>query len=194
MTATKQQPMDLMCALEIAVNNLVLALKEKKLFRDKPKPEKLEYSGIRDYYSKIYDSLDKYNQHLSDYSDLVSGRGIIEEVGSVISTGEGEVEEAMDIVGQCRGQHETKETKLKDTIIHCAKRISHAFYIVELSTGYTVLSEFMGEAELKKLKSDEILNKFPSVLEENKLKFAAFYNIRNNTIKRMEEFKLLPSS
>lgn len=194
MIAAKQRPASITSWLENTINDLLLVIKEKRLLRDYKNRERVAYSTINEYYSMIYDRLTgKYSDLLSDQSSaLYVKESVVDVVDSVISSAEGDKQESEHRIDLCNRRYWQEMTKITRRMKHDAKRILHAFYNVEVLAGYNVLCEFMDEEEVRDMGDKEILSRSAPLLEENKLKFAAFYGIRRSTMQKIEEMGLSP--
>lgn len=180
--------------LEIALNQFIMGVEERVILSMFPRPEKVDHSQLKECYSKIYDVLSCYEQLLPTHISLSSGIKSLDDIGSIIRDAEGEgVPDAQRVINDCKRKYSTMFAKFKDNMDYFARLTRDIFAIIELFTGYTVLSEFMTGDKLKQLKNEEILNSFPAMLDEHKQKFMSFYNLRINTINKMKKLGLYPS-
>lgn len=178
-------------SLEKIITGMVSSVQEALSLNRSQRLKKRDYKDLRECYSMIYDALDEYNRVRSDaYAQIDDGKDTLDKVADVIKDAKGDVSKAMGFVEKGRDACNKGLTKVNASLDKETRRISDVLYAVELNAGYTVLSECLGQVAADSMSHDEMLSQFPKYLDDNRLKYAAFYNLRKNTIKKMNEMSL----
>jgi hypothetical protein len=147
----------------------------------------LENEKIVDMYSTLYDAASQYELSFGRDEKGQEHKGPIDSLQRLLADAD-KIGFKDDI--SSLNEHSGKITAMKTQL---RQNILSAYAAVEFQAGYNVLRSVLGKEQADRLSQEEIMQTFPDVIEGNKDRFI-FYNIRNNTNKKLGELRILPAS